>query len=87
MSDAILPRPRRVTYADLDAQHQLVKYLERLAVSFYDVDVRPLIWDGTSVQRLGPDPVPSQLRDAIRTEGETLHRLEAEYLREHAPAR
>jgi len=72
-------RPAGTIHDMMEAQQRLVDYLMRLAADFYSIDMRPIVFDRTMVTRVGPDPLPQQLRDFIAAEAMTLARLRAEY--------
>lgn len=81
------PRSRQVAtiFADMEAQRDLVRHLQQLACEWYAIDMRPVIVSGTDldatvVQRVGPDPVPLDLREHLVNETATLALLEHEYV-------
>jgi len=66
----------------MDAQQRLFDMLVRLAADYLALDMRPMLIkdDGSlSMERLGDDPVPPQLREHLQREGEALGQLRHEY--------
>ncbi len=76
--------PRRRSLDDIlihiRSQQDILRSLCNLACEFHDIDMRPLLFDGQTVVKLGPDPVPDELRALIQSEAATLRALEAEFV-------
>lgn len=67
-------------HARLEAQQRVFDMLVKLAADFLACDLRPmLISAGGSIERIGDDPVPPQLREHLQREGESLGRLRYAY--------
>ena len=64
--------------ATIDAQQRFVAVLIGLATDYMDLDTRPLVCDGTSIQRIGAIPIPEQLQELLREEQGTLALLNLE---------
>jgi hypothetical protein len=82
---AILQRARRQRDCrdidiDIENQRVLIDHLLKLARQFHDLDMRPMIYDGTMLQRVGPDPVPYDLSALIASERQRFYDLQLEYV-------
>ena len=77
----LLPRPRSVEAirADIHAQAQVLRHLNDLALDFINLDTRSLVWDGAKVEKIGPDPVPPELRYWIADESMRMATLMNEF--------
>lgn len=64
--------------AEINEQCAIVAMYHNLAADFYNLDMRPMIFDGTSVIHVGPDPVPTELREQLSEERARLLTLECE---------
>lgn len=77
--DPFVPtRSRETIHADIEAQHKVVNMLWNLATDFIKHDIGPLIFDGTSVERIGPYTIPPKLLKWLDFEGRKLAVLEHE---------
>ena len=79
--DAILPMPRapHIVAGELLAAEKWSETLRSMMGEFAALDTRPLLMSEGSVTRIGPDPVPEQLRECYRDAMVKLHALQWEY--------
>lgn len=75
----IVPRSRESLAVAINDQQRFVAAVRNVAARYYNCDTRPLIWDGSSVQRIGPPAVPPEVLALLRSETATLARLQHEY--------
>lgn len=78
-----LPRSRETVYAEIQEQRVIVDMWVNLAMEFLNIDTRPLVFDGNSCERIGPNPVPLEVQDNIATEQRRLAELEYELHQAH----
>lgn len=71
-------RSRETILASIEAQRAIVTAHLDLAVKYHSLDLRPIVFAGGATSRVGPDPIPIQLREALDGETRLLAALEHE---------
>ena len=78
MQQLSIPRDLATIRALIEAQSRLVNDLRKLAADCYALDRRSFVIAEGEVQRIGPDPVPANLRELLEAESMQLARLQYE---------
>ncbi len=86
LMQSIVDRPRvrslETIYAHIQEQQRFVTHLRTLAGEFAALDTRPMRFtpgESITFERVGPDPVPLELREWLTNETATLAFLLHEY--------
>ena len=78
MQQLSIPRDLATVHSLIEAQSRLVTDLRKLAADYYALDRRSFVIAGGEEQRIGPDPVPANLRELLEAESMQLARLQYE---------